>query len=72
MKKWKTKCNGKIVKHGAKGYKIAPGTKKGDRYCARSEGIRKKFKQNCNGNDKCAPNCLSRKKWKCKEKKSLK
>jgi hypothetical protein len=22
MKKWKTRCNGKIVKHGAMGYRI--------------------------------------------------
>ena len=39
---------------------------------AQREGIRKKFKQNCNGKDKCAPNCLSRKKWKCRGKKSIK
>ncbi len=65
-KKWSTKCNGKIVKHGAKGYKIGKkGSKKQKSYCARSEGIRKKFRQDCKGKDKCSPNCLSRKKWRC-------
>ena len=28
----------KTVRYGAKGYSIAPGAKKGDRYCARSWG----------------------------------
>ena len=60
----------KKVSYGAKGYKIAPGTKKGDSYCARSYGIKKglpKDKQN----DPNTPNNLSRKKWKCKGKKSM-
>ena len=30
----------KTVRYGAKGYSIAPGTKRGDSYCARSLGIR--------------------------------
>lgn len=71
MKKWTTRCNGKRIKHGAKGYKIYPGTKRGDSYCARSEGIRIKYNQDCSKKDKCTPNCLSRKKWKCKGKKSV-
>ena len=41
-----------------------PGTKKGDSYCARSAGIKK-----CK-NPPCA-NDLSRKKWKCRGKKSM-
>ena len=41
------------------------GTKKGDAYCARSAGIKK-----CK-NPPCA-NTLSRKKWKCRGKKSMK
>lgn len=66
MKKWKTKCGGKIVKHGAKGYTIGKkGSKKQKSYCARSKGIMEKYKQDCNGKDKCSPNCLSRRKWDC-------
>jgi len=47
------------------GDRIRPGTKKGDAYCARSAKIKK-----CK-NPPCA-NALSRKKWKCKGKKSMK
>ena len=32
----------KTVRYGAKGYKIGPGTKRGDSYCARSAGQMKK------------------------------
>lgn len=46
------------------GDRIRPGTKKGDAYCARSAGIKK-----CK-NPPCA-NTLSRKKWKCRGKKSV-
>ena len=49
----------------AKGYSIAPGTAKGDNYCARSSGIKK-----CK-NPPCA-NDLSRKAWGCVGKKSVK
>lgn len=55
------------VSYGARGYTIAPGTKKGDSYCARSYGIKKRAK---NPNDPNSPNNLSRKKWKCSGKKS--
>ena len=51
--------------------RIQPSTKKGDAYCARSYGIKKglsKSKQN----DPNTPNNLSRKRWKCKGKKSMK
>ena len=68
-KKWKTKCGSKIVRHGAKGYTIAPGTKKGDRYCARSYGQMKKFPEAAK--NPCSPLRLSRKKWRCSGKKSL-
>ena len=47
------------------GPRIRPGTKKGDAYCARSAGIKK-----CK-NPPCA-NTLSRRKWKCRGKKSMK
>ena len=46
------------------GPRIRPGTSKGDSYCARSLGIKKrlpKSKQNVPN----TPNNLSRKKWKC-------
>ena len=45
--------------------RVQPGTAKGDAYCARSAGIKK-----CK-NPPCA-NDLSRKRWKCKGKKSMK
>lgn len=59
----------KTVRYGAKGYKIKPGTKAGDSYCARSLGISKKHPSARKPN---SPNQLSRKKWKCKGKKSMK
>lgn len=62
----------KKVRYGAKGYRIAPGTKKGDSYCARSEGDRKSEGYDCSGKDKNTPLCLSRKKWRCKGDKSMK
>jgi len=58
------------VRYGAKGYTIAPGTKRGDSYCARSEGDAKSEGMDCSGKDKNTPMCLSRKKWKCKGSKS--
>ena len=61
----------KRVSYGASGYKISPGTSKGDSYCARSLGIKKglsKKKQN----DPNTPNNLSRKRWKCSGAKSKK
>lgn len=53
------------VRYGAKGYSIAPGTDKGDRYCTRSEGQRKQYGYDCNGKDRNTPLCLSRAKWRC-------
>jgi len=64
-KKFKTKVGGKTVKFGDKGYSIAPGTAKGDAYCARSSGIKKCANPPC-------PNDLSRKAWGCVGKKSVK
>ncbi len=62
--------NTKKVRYGAKGYTIAPGTKKGDSYCARSLGDMKSEGMDCSGPDKNTPMCLSRKKWRCKGAKS--
>jgi hypothetical protein len=59
-------------RYGAKGYRIAPGTKKGDAYCARSYGDMKSHKKDCSSKDRNTPMCLSRKKWRCKGKKSSK
>jgi hypothetical protein len=58
------------IRYGAKGYKIAPGTDKGDRYCARSFGDMKSHGKNCTGADRNTPLCLSRTKWKCSGKTS--
>jgi hypothetical protein len=45
----------------------APGTKRGDNYCARSLGIAEQY--NIKG-DKSSPNYWSRQLWSCKGKKS--
>jgi hypothetical protein len=58
------------VRYGAKGYRIAPGTNKGDRYCARSFGDMQSHGKNCAGKDRNTPLCLSRAKWKCSGKSS--
>lgn len=67
-KKYCKLINGKKVSYGAKGYRIKPGTKRGDSYCARSYGIAKKHPS---ARKKDSPNYLSRKKWRCKGKKSM-
>ena len=70
-KRFAKRVDGKCRSYGQAGQakgggdRISPGTKKGDAYCARSAGIKK-----CK-NPPCA-NTLSRKKWKCKGKKSMK
>jgi len=61
----KCRSYGQAGKAKSGGDRIRPGTKKGDAYCARSAGIKK-----CK-NPPCA-NTLSRKKWKCRGKKSMK
>lgn len=58
------------IRYGAKGYRIAPGTPKGDRYCARSFGDMKSEGFNCAGAERNTPLCLSRAKWKCSGKTS--
>lgn len=52
------------------GDRIRPGTSKGDSYCARSYGIKKRLPKSKRNNPN-TPNNLSRKKWKCKGKKSM-
>jgi len=70
-KKWRSTItnNGKkhTVSHGDSNYRISPGTKRGESYCARWYGIRKKY-------GKTPRNEASRKKWQkwhCKGKKSV-
>jgi len=63
--------NTRKVRYGAQGYKIAPGTKRGDSYCARSEGDMKSEGMDCSGPDRNTPMCLSRKKWRCHGAKSV-
>lgn len=58
------------VRYGAQGYKIAPGTDKGDRYCARSFGDMKSEGYDCSGAERNTPLCLSRAKWRCSGKMS--
>ncbi len=52
------------------GKRVRPGTKKGDSYCARSAAQKKKFPNAAK--DPNSPLNLSRKRWKCKGKKSMK
>lgn len=58
------------VRYGAQGYRIAPGTSKGDRYCSRSFGDMKSHGKDCSGPDRNTPLCLSRAKWRCSGKSS--
>ena len=58
----------KTVRYGATGYTIAPGTKRGDSYCARSSGQMKKHPKAARNPN--SPLRLSRAKWKCSGKKS--
>ena len=71
-KKYARRVKGRCVSYGAKGYSIAPGTSKGNSYCARSYGDMKSHGKDCSGKDRSKPLCLSRKKWKCSGKYSRK
>ncbi len=67
----KRTSSGKKVSYGQKGAKVKPGTSKGDSYCARSNGIKKRLPKS-KQNDPNTHNNLSRKRWKCKGSKSSK
>ena len=75
--KVKVTASGKKVSYGQAGNakgggpRVKPGTSKGDSYCARSFGIKKRL-SNKKQNDPNTPNNLSRKRWKCSGKKSKK
>jgi hypothetical protein len=56
--------DGQIITFGAKGYTIAPGTNKGNRYCTRSAGI-------TNRTTITSPNFWSGITWKCNGKRSV-
>ena len=71
-KKYAKRVGGKCKSYGAKGYRISPGTSKGDSYCARSYGDMKSHGKDCSGKDRGTPLCLSRQKWKCSGKYSRK
>ena len=67
--KVKVTASGKKVSYGQAGK--AKGTSKGDSYCARSLGIKKRLPKK-KQNDPNTPNNLSRKRWKCSGAKSKK
>lgn len=75
--KVKVTSSGRRVSYGQAGNardggpRVRPGTSKGDGYCARSLGIKKRVSKK-KQNDPNAPNNLSRKRWKCVGKKSKK
>ena len=53
------------------GPRVKPGTSKGDSYCARSLGIKRRLSKK-KQNDPNTPNNLSRKRWNCVGAKSTK
>jgi len=75
--KVKITSSGKKVSYGQAGKakgggpRVRPGTSKGDSYCARSLGIKKRLSAK-KRNDPNTPNNLSRKRWKCSGAKSRK
>jgi hypothetical protein len=72
----KVTSSGRRVSYGQAGRasdggpRVKPGTSKGDSYCARSLGIKKRLSKK-KQNDPNTPNNLSRKRWKCKGAKSM-
>ena len=75
--KVKVTSSGKRVSYGQAGAakgggpRVKPGTSKGDSYCSRSLGIKKRLPKK-KQNDPNTPNNLSRKRWKCVGAKSRK
>ena len=60
----------KTVRYGQKGANVDPGSKRGAAYCSRSWGQMQDYPSAAK--DKNSPLRLSRKRWKCKGKKSMK
>lgn len=75
--KVKVTASGKRVSYGQAGKakdgsrRVKPGSSKGDSYCSRSLGIKKRLPKK-KQNDPNTPNNLSRKRWKCSGAKSKK
>tara|TARA_R110001599_G_scaffold352217_1_gene586338 strand:- start:575 stop:829 length:255 start_codon:yes stop_codon:yes gene_type:complete len=73
----KVTASGKKVSYGQAGNakdggpRVKPGTTKGDSYCARSFGIKRRLSKK-QQNDPNTPNNLSRKRWNCVGAKSTK
>lgn len=73
--KVKVTSSGKRVSYGQAGParkggpRVKAGTSKGDSYCARSLGIKKRLSKE-KQNDPNTPNNLSRRRWKCSGAKS--
>tara|TARA_B100001059_G_scaffold52019_1_gene45710 strand:- start:1553 stop:1807 length:255 start_codon:yes stop_codon:yes gene_type:complete len=73
----KITSTGKKVSYGQSGKakgggpRVRPGTSKGDSYCARSLGIKRRLSKKQQNNPN-TPNNLSRKRWKCVGAKSKK
>ena len=73
----KITSTGKKVSYGQAGKakgggpRVRPGTTKGDSYCARSLGIKRRLSKK-KQNDPNTPNNLSRKRWNCVGAKSTK
>jgi len=68
--KVKVTSTGKKVSYGQKGASVRPNTPKGDAYCARSYEQLKRFPKAAK--DPNSPLRLSRKRWQCSGKKSVK
>jgi len=68
--KVKVTSTGKKVSYGAKGASVRPNTPKGNAYCARSYAQMKEFPKAAK--DPNSPLRLSRKRWQCSGKKSVK
>ena len=66
----KRTADGRKVSYGQKGASVKPGTSKGDSYCARSFAQLKQYPGAAK--DPNSPLRLSRKRWKCSGKRSLK
>jgi len=75
--KVKVTASGRRVSYGQAGKakdgsrRVKPGSAKGNSYCARSLGIKKRLPKK-KQNDPNTPNNLSRKRWKCSGAKSKK
>lgn len=63
-KKWMVRRGNRTIHAGAVGFTVAPGTKRGDSYCARSSGIP-------GATGSFTPNGLARAMWGCVGKKSV-